>query len=191
MIRARELKIPTRSLPAASILTAIGATGLQLYNFGQTVSMVFFTEGWKPTSIYDRIKENVSIGLHTLVLLDIKVKEASLENMMRGRGHIFEPPRYMTVAQCCTQLLEVEEERKEGVYTKDSLAVGAARMGAEDQEIVAGTLEELSTADLGKPLHSVVLLGSRVHDMEREYLLEYAVNKDNFNAIWQKTHGSS
>jgi diphthine methyl ester synthase len=64
-------------------MNAAGASGLQLYNFGQTVSLVFFTETWKPGSFYDRIKENADIGLHTLVLLDIKVKEQSEENLAR------------------------------------------------------------------------------------------------------------
>ncbi|MCB2756403.1 hypothetical protein KQ893_15835, partial [Listeria monocytogenes] len=81
----RELGIATKAIPNASIMSAIGCTGLQLYNFGQTVRMVFFTETWKPSSYYDRIKENVKMGLHTLVLLDIKVKDQSLENMARGR----------------------------------------------------------------------------------------------------------
>ena len=121
MLRARELAIPIQTIPNASILSAIGSTGLQLYNFGQTVSMVFFTETWKPSSFYDRVQENVQIGLHTLVLLDIKVKEQSLENMARGRK-IYEPPRYMTVSQCAQQMLETEAERKEGVYGKGSLA---------------------------------------------------------------------
>ena len=109
MLRARALGIPTRIVHNASIMNAVGACGLQLYNFGQTVSLVFFTESWRPDSFYDRIKENASIGLHTLVLLDIKVKEQSLENMARGRK-IYEPPRYMTVAQCAQQMLEIEEE---------------------------------------------------------------------------------
>jgi diphthine synthase len=64
-------------------MNAMGACGLQLYNFGQTVSLVFFTESWKPDSFYDRIKENVGLGMHTLVLLDIKVKEQSEENLAR------------------------------------------------------------------------------------------------------------
>ena len=64
-------------------MNAVGACGLQLYNFGQTVSLVFFTDTWKPDSFYDRIKENVDLGLHTLVLLDIKVKEQSEENLAR------------------------------------------------------------------------------------------------------------
>jgi diphthine synthase len=64
-------------------MNAIGACGLALYNFGQSVSLVFFTEKWKPSSFYDRIKENADLGLHTLVLLDIKVKEQSDENLAR------------------------------------------------------------------------------------------------------------
>ena len=176
-----------RSIPNASILSAIGCTGLQLYNFGQTVSMVFFTETWKPSSFYDRIKENRQIGLHTLVLLDIKVKEQSLENMARGRM-VYEPPRFMTVAQCTSQMLETEEERQECVYSKESLAVGVARVGADNQEIVAGTLEQLSSVDLGPPLHSLVLLGSRAHDLERDFIRAYAIDATVFDRAWQKEY---
>jgi diphthine methyl ester synthase len=187
LLRARSLKIPTYTIPNASIMSAIGCTGLQLYNFGQTVSMVFFTDTWKPSSFYDRLAENATLGLHTLLLLDIKVKEQSYENMARGRK-VYEPPRFMTVAQCANQMLEIEEERKEGVYTAESLAVGVARVGARDQEIVTGTLKELGESDLGKPLHSLVLVGKRVHDLEREFIREFAVNKDGFDEIWKRNY---
>ncbi|KAL2006717.1 hypothetical protein VTN00DRAFT_9385 [Thermoascus crustaceus] len=190
VLRARELGIPTKTVPNASIMSAIGCTGLQLYNFGQTVSMVFFTETWKPSSFYDKVKENVQLGLHTLVLLDIKVKEQSLENLARGRK-IFEPPRYMTVAQCASQMLETEEERKEGVYGPDSLAVGAARVGAANQKLVAGTLKELTEVDMGPPLHSLVLLGRRTHDLERDYIREFAVDQATFDASWKKGYGAT
>ncbi|EAU39248.1 diphthine synthase [Aspergillus terreus NIH2624] len=93
VLRARELGIESKVIPNASIMSGIGCTGLQLYNFGQTVSMVFFTENWKPSSYYDRVKENVQLGLHTLVLVDIKVKEPSLESMARGRI-VYEPPAF-------------------------------------------------------------------------------------------------
>lgn len=83
ILRARSLKIPTQVIHNASIMNAIGACGLQLYNFGQTVSLVFFTDSWKPDSFYDRVKENADLGMHTLVLLDIKVKEQSDENLAR------------------------------------------------------------------------------------------------------------
>jgi diphthine methyl ester synthase len=68
-------------------MNAVGACGLQLYNFGQSVSLVFFTDTWKPDSFYDRIAENSKLGMHTLVLLDIKVKEQSEENMARSVTH--------------------------------------------------------------------------------------------------------
>ncbi|RYP26256.1 hypothetical protein DL767_008106 [Monosporascus sp. MG133] len=190
VLRARELSIPVRTVPNASILSGIGATGLQLYNFGQTVSMVFFLENWRPSSFYDRVKENRDVGLHTLVLLDIKVKEQSLENMARGR-RVYEPPRYMTVGQCARQMLEVEEERGEGVYGPDSLAIGAARVGGKTEKFVAGTLKQLCDADeaLGPPLHSLVLLGGRAHELERDYTREFAVDKELWDRIWNSDYG--
>ena len=185
--RQHEPPIPTRMLPNASILTAVGATGLSLYNFGQTVSMVFFTESWRPSSFYDRIAENASLGFHTLVLLDIKVKEPDLQAMARGKI-VYEKPRFMSVAQCASQMLEVEEERQQGICSKESLAVGVARLGSEDQQIVAGTLEELSAADLGRPLHSLVLCGKKMHEMEWEYVRGFALEQEKFDEVWKRDY---
>lgn len=187
VLRARELGVIVRSIPNASIMSAVGVTGLQLYNFGQTVSMVFFTETWKPSSFYDRIKENRNIGLHTLVLLDIKVKEQSVENLARGRK-IYEPPRYMTAAQCARQMLETEDERSEGIYGSDSMAVAVARVGAEDQRIVSGTLQQLSDVDMGPPLHSLILLGYRVHELERDFIRTFSVDVEVFDSVWQRNY---
>eukprot|EP00951_Prasinocladus_malaysianus_P020171 scaffold164689_cov45-Prasinocladus_malaysianus.AAC.1 len=39
------------------------------------------------------------------------------------------------------QLLELEETRGEGVCTQDTIAVGVSRLGAPDQQIVAGTMK--------------------------------------------------
>lgn len=69
VIRARELGIPVQVIHNASIMNAAGACGLQLYNFGQTISIVFFTDTWRPDSFYDRVAENKQFGLHTLCLL--------------------------------------------------------------------------------------------------------------------------
>ncbi|KAF2157655.1 putative diphthine synthase [Myriangium duriaei CBS 260.36] len=192
LLRCRQStpRIPTQVLPSASILTGIGATGLSLYNFGQTVSMVFFTDSWRPTSFYPRVAENKAIGLHTLVLLDIKVKEPDLALLARGKIR-YEPPRFMTVAQCAQQLVETEEELKQRVCGPDDLAVGVARVGAEDQRIMAGTLAELAEVDLGRPLHSLVVVGKRVHDLEKEFLREFAINADTFDRAWEALVGST
>ena len=124
-------------------------------------------------SFYDRIAANRKLGLHTLCLLDIKVKEPNLEALCRGKK-VYEPPRYMTVNTAVAQLLEVEEARGEGAYGPETLAVGVSRLGAPDQQIVAGTLQELLTADFGPPLHCLVIAGS-VHVVEEEMLAHYRV----------------
>lgn len=56
---------------------------IQLYNFGETVSVVFWTDDWQPDSYFDKILSNLERGLHTLCLLDIKIKEQSVENLMK------------------------------------------------------------------------------------------------------------
>ncbi|KAJ2783742.1 diphthine synthase [Coemansia interrupta] len=188
VIRAHELNIPVKTIHNASIMNAVGATGLQLYSFGQTISLVFFTDSWRPDSFYDRIKENANIGLHTLCLLDIKVREQSIENMMRNRP-IYEPPRYMSVNLAIEQLLEVEENRKEKAYTEDTVAVGVSRLGSDDQVIKAGTLKQLLDVDFGQPLHSLVLVGSRLHLLEAEVLREYAVDLDGLNLVLKRDYG--
>ncbi|KIM36754.1 hypothetical protein M413DRAFT_448890 [Hebeloma cylindrosporum] len=181
ILRARALKIPTRVIHNASIMNAMGACGLQLYNFGQTVSLVFFTESWKPDSFYDRIKENVGLGMHTLVLLDIKVKEQSEENLARGRK-IYEPPRYMSIPTAVAQLIETEGTRQEGILNPDTtLAIALSRVGGgvENERIVAGTLRELLTypaEGYGEPLHSLVIVGKRLHHLEVDYAEAYAIN---------------
>ncbi|KAL9615720.1 MAG: hypothetical protein Q9160_009310 [Pyrenula sp. 1 TL-2023] len=185
LLRARQLNIPTRSLPNASIMNAIGACGLSLYTYGQTVSMPFFTDNWRPSSFYEKLAENATLGLHTLVLLDIKVKEPNLEAMARGRK-VWEPPRYMTVRQCAEQMIEVEGERKQTWCGEEALAVGAARVGSSEQSFCSGTLSELSETDMGRPLHCLVLIGQRCHELEKDVIREWAVNKDNFDKAWEK-----
>jgi hypothetical protein len=49
----------------------------------------------------------------------------------------------------------------------ESLAIGLARVGQDSQRIIAGSLAELAAVDFGPPLHSLVLVGSSLHDLER------------------------
>ncbi|XP_035502635.1 diphthine methyl ester synthase isoform X2 [Scophthalmus maximus] len=172
VLRAVNAGIPYKVIHNASIMNAVGCCGLQLYNFGETVSFVFWTETWRPESFYDKICKNRTAGLHTLCLLDIKVKEQSVENMMRGKK-IFEPPRFMTVSQAADQLIQIIERRRshgeEVGVTEDTLCVGVARLGADDQVIRVATLGQLVTCDLGAPLHSLVVTG-RLHPLEVDLL---------------------
>jgi diphthine synthase len=68
----------------------------------------------------------------------------------------------MTIQTAVQQLLEVEAKRGEGAYNQDSLCVGLSRLGADDQQIVAGSMQQLLEVDFGAPLHCLVLAGESV-----------------------------
>ena len=185
VLRARERGVPCRVVHNASIMTAVGCCGLQLYSYGETVSVPFWTDSWRPDSFVERIDANLARGQHTLCLLDIKVKEQSVENLLRGRK-IFEPPRYMSVAVAAGQLLEAVASRADtdAGLTPDSRVVGLARVGTDTERLVSCTLRQLAEVDLGPPLHSLVVVGN-THPMELDYLKQFelgAQGKDGENA---------
>ncbi|XP_062308206.1 diphthine methyl ester synthase [Osmerus eperlanus] len=172
VLRAVNAGIPYRVIHNASILNAVGCCGLQLYNFGETVSIVFWTDTWRPESFYDKIKKNRNMGMHTLCLLALLTMTFGSLFLFRGRK-IYEPPRYMTVCQAAEQLLEIVQNRRERgeelAITEETICVGLARVGAEDQAIYTGTLRQLVSCDLGAPLHSMIVAG-HLHPLEVEML---------------------
>jgi len=170
VLRAKEKGIPHKVVHNASIMNAIACTGLQLYNFGETVSIPFWTDNWKPDSFYGKILKNRECGYHTLCLLDIKVKEQSEENLIKGKK-IYEPPRFMTTAQAAEQLMHIVDNNEKvegGIQLRaDSIVVCVARVGADDQKIVTCTLKQATQEDLGGPLHSMVIPGE-LHYLEKD-----------------------
>ncbi|PRQ19804.1 putative diphthine synthase [Rosa chinensis] len=138
----------------ASVMNAVRVCGLQLYHYGETVSIPFFTVTWRPDSFYEKIQKNRGLGLHTL--------------LVRGKKQ-YEPPRYMSVNTAIEQLLEVEQNRGELAYSEDTMCVGFARLGSEDQKMVAGITRQLESVDFGAPLHCLVIVG-KTHPVEEEML---------------------
>jgi diphthine methyl ester synthase len=125
----------------ASIVSAFGCCGLQVYRFGEIVSIPFFTETWRPYSFYSKIKGNSERGLHTLALLDIKVKEPTMESLARGKP-VYMPPRYMSTMVAAQQLLEAaEKEDAKPCYDENTKCFGLARIATQTQLIVSGTLK--------------------------------------------------
>ena len=170
-LRAKEQNISVDIVYNASILTAVGSTGLQLYKFGKTTSMVFFDENWKPDTAYKVVAQNKEQGFHTLCLLDIKVAEPTKEDLAK-ENYVPQEPRFMTIKEGLEQYLEMEAEQKRGVVTKDTLVVGVARIGCPDELIKFGTVAELMEIDFGGPLHSLIIPGN-LHFHEEEVLEVY------------------
>ncbi|WFD36723.1 diphthine methyl ester synthase [Malassezia cuniculi] len=248
IVRAREFKskdateatpVPVRIIHNASITTALGSSGLAGYNFGQTVSIPFWTDGWRPDSWLGRIGDNLALGLHTLCLSDIKVREQSAEDMSRGILR-YQPPRYMLIPQLISQLIAAAKDHKVDYLDPDrTLAIALCRMGAEDsatrrgEKVVAGTLAELlacTTPDAaqqaadqaeedkyeeenplasendmeklreersvrraiefwGEPLHSLVIVGSRLHPIEVTYGKALALPGSRWEEVARDVYG--
>ncbi|MFW5746809.1 MAG: diphthine synthase [Nanoarchaeota archaeon] len=169
MLRAKERDIKVEVIHNASILTAVGITGLELYKFGKTTSMVFFEDDWKPENAYDTIKANQQQGLHTLVLMDIKTAEPARENIKKGDSTPL-PSRFMTVNECIEQLFEIEARRQEKIFGKNTQCVGCARLGSSNPMIKSGTAAQLMQVDFGGPLHCLVVPG-KLHFIEEEALI--------------------
>lgn len=69
VVRAKQLGVEVKVVHNASVMNAVGVCGLQLYRYGETISIPFFTDTWRPDSFYEKIKKNRALGLHTLCLL--------------------------------------------------------------------------------------------------------------------------
>lgn len=157
-IRAKKRGIPVQIVHGASALTAVpGLLGLQHYKFGRITTLPFPDKGYFPESPYDMIAENLSRGLHTLVLLDIQADKG----------------RLMTANEGLAVLAELERRKKGGILGPEALVCVVARAGSENPVVRAGRRADLQTEDFGAPHHSIVVPG-KLHFMEAEALVELA-----------------
>lgn len=71
VIDARKQKIPVKIIHNSSVYTAAaGKSGLQIYRFGKTATLVNPRPNYKPTSSLEVIRNNIKADMHSLVLLD-------------------------------------------------------------------------------------------------------------------------
>ena len=146
ILRAKEKGINVKIIHNASIYSAIGETGLQIYKFGKSATIPFWEENFKPTSFFDVVKENQEKGLHTLLFLDIKAEEDRYMN----------PNKAMEILLGCG----MDENMK---------MVVCSRLGSEKELIRYGAVVDLRNEDFGSPLHVLVVPG-KLHKKEKEFL---------------------
>ena len=154
-LRAKKEGIKCYVIHNASIISAIGVTGLQVYKFGKTTSIPF--ENQNIEAPYDVFKDNLSLGLHTLFLLDLNPEEE----------------KFMSINDAIRFLLKVELKRNEKVFSEKTLCIGCARIGSENRIIKIGTAKDLLKHNFGKPVHCLIVPG-KLHFMEEEGLKIYS-----------------
>lgn len=141
--RAEKEGLEVEVIHAPSIFTSISETGLNVYKFGRTVTL---PQDFAPESIIDHIEKNDSIGLHTLVLLDINYD----------------------ASEAAEKLIGLDED------LEDRQAVVLERANNEDQDITLAELGGFVEFDFGKPPHCIILVGETSH-MEEEFIEEYSL----------------
>jgi len=150
---ARKRKVKVKIIHNASIVSAIGETGLHLYKFGPTVTIPFpeKTKGKLPESLYEVIRENKKRGLHTLCLLDV----------------VAEDKKYMSVQEGLNILLELENKRKEDVLNENTEVVVFSDAGGKNS-LVFDKVKNLLKRNFEKPV--VIIIPGILHFTEREFL---------------------
>jgi diphthine methyl ester synthase len=100
----------------------------------------------------------------------------------------------MSIPQAVSQLLEIEDLRKSGTLdAENTLAVAMSRVGGgeHNETIVAGTLAQLRDQPgeaFGEPLHSLVIVGKRLHHLEAEYAQAYAIDESSWRHVAQHVY---
>ncbi len=142
-LRAEKKGIPVHIIHNASVLLAVGETGLELYKFGRVTSIPFKNSNVK--SPVEAFNTNFKAGLHTLFLLDINRHEDS----------------YMTINDAIAYL------KREGV--DNYIGVGCAGLGSDNPEIRVGLLKDLARERFTLSPQCMIIPG-RMHFIEEETL---------------------
>jgi len=154
-LRAKKAKVKTKIINNATIISAASNTGLELYKFGKTTSIPFSDGRYTIETPYKVLQENLSLGMHTLLLLDIQVTNKQ--------------QRFMTVKEAIKYLKETERALGKGIIKDNMWCIGIARLGSDDEVIKAGTIEQLQFHDFGKPPHALIIPG-KLHFIEEEIM---------------------
>lgn len=154
-LRAKKMNIKTRIVHNASVLTAIGVTGLQLYKFGKVASIPIENDNIEVP--YDVLVQNQKNDLHTLFILDLKPNSKDSMN-------INDAIRY---------LLKVELKRGERAFTYSTLCIGCTKLGSLDQIIKYGKANDMLKYDFKDGMQCLIVPSKNLHFMEEEALKLY------------------
>lgn len=143
ILEAKKANIPIEIVHSSSIYTSISRTGLQIYKFGRTGTVITPKGGYESRGFYDLIKENLKHGLHTLLLLDKDMGTKRALEILKG----------------------IESGKKKKILKH---AVLCSKLGSEHERIVYGKIEDLLDMDLAPP--AVIIIPGKLHFMEKEFL---------------------
>ncbi|HTY43924.1 MAG TPA: diphthine synthase [Patescibacteria group bacterium] len=135
---AKKKKIKYEIIYNASVLDAVAETGLQLYKFGKIASIPNF----QADSFIEIIKQNLSIGAHSLILADIGLEfKDALDRLERAA-------------------------KKERINAKKLIV--CSMLGTDNSKIYYKEFSELKKIKIKAPY--CIIIPGKLHFMEEEFL---------------------
>jgi diphthine synthase len=117
---ATRLGVRYKVYHASSIFSAaIGSSGLDVYKFGQIVTIPYWYEKYKPVSFIDTLSKNLRNNEHTLLLLDINADEK----------------RHMKLEEAFKILRDADLQKGTGIIHDDLKILVLGDVGMDAQEI--------------------------------------------------------
>lgn len=86
---AKRKKVKFKIIHSGSVFDAVAECGLQLYKFGKITSLPKWQKNFSPVSFLEVIKENKSIGAHSLLLIDIGLEFSDCRDQLKKTGFDF------------------------------------------------------------------------------------------------------
>ena len=150
----KQKKIKCEVIHAPSVFTAVAETGLQIYKFGRTASIPFWTQNHKPESFFDLLEKNKKANAHTLFLLDLSPENDS----------------FLTVKAAVDRLISIaKQRRRNSIFNERTMCVGCARLGTPSAKIIYGTASKVAAGKYGAPPYCLIVPAS-LHFAEEEFL---------------------
>lgn len=157
LIEARRRGVEWLVVPGVSgVVSAMTLSSLQFYRFGRTITVPGPWRGVKAYSVIEYLRCNLSLGLHTLLLLD------------------YESGRQLQPSEAAGILLELEEELAEekgwDKVLSGLLALVVERAGYQDYSVEWSRLAGLAGAIKEYRSPSSIVVPGYIHETESEAL---------------------
>src|SRR3989344_6920292 len=148
LIEAKKENVQVNIVHGSSILTAVGETGLSLYNFGKITTIPFDNKNIK--SPIEVLKNNLNLGMHTLFLLDVKNN------------------KYMNIKEGLKYLVDNK-------LSEEGYCACCSSLGSKNSEIKYGMIKDLIKYEF-KFYPQCFIIPGRLHFTEEEILSLYKLD---------------
>lgn len=153
-LRATKRSIKVEVIHSASGITSlIGESGLQIYKFGRTSTIM--SEPQSAVSVYNTLFDNLLLGNHTLILTEYNETKDNIS------------PFFLDPNDAMKMLLDVEKDQRSRAFTEETYVIVASRIGRADKKIISGQTRSLLETNYGTGPHSLIVPG-RLHFVEKE-----------------------